>query len=110
MRILTLIALLFVFTIGGLTDIAHASVPDGTCVHQQIDQGDSINNELCHSDQDQSHDDNTCDDCCCVHSHLMVNFITLAETALDISEKNSLEPDTDFYSAVVSSLKRPPRL
>ncbi len=110
MRIFILITLLFAFTAGGFADMAHASAPDHACVHHQMDQDNSVDNESCHSEQDQSHDENACDDCCCVHSHSMATSATSTKTALDMSKQNIIASTGNHYSAELSGLKRPPRL
>ena len=110
MRILILIALLFAFTAGGFADMAHASAPDHTCAHHQMNQDDSVDNESCHSEQDQNHDENACDDCCCVHSHSMVTSVAPTKTALDVSKQNIIASTEHHYSAELSGLKRPPRI
>ena len=106
MRILILIALLFSFTAGGFADMAHASAPDHTCAHHQMDQDDSVDNEPCHSEQDQSQ----CDDCCCIHSHSMATSVAPAKMALNVSKQNVIASAEHHYSAELSGLKRPPRL
>lgn len=106
MRYLILIALMFAFTIGGLSDMAHASASDHTCVHHQIDQDDSVDNEPCHSEQDQSQ----CEDCCCIHSHVIATSGTSAKIAINVNNENITALADRHYSAELSSLKRPPRL
>ena len=86
--------------------MAHASAPDHTCAHHQMDQDDSVDNEPCHSEQDQSQ----CDDCCCIHSHVMATTVTPTKTALNVNKQNVIATVVDHYSADLSSLKRPPRL
>ena len=110
MRFLILIALLFAFTAGSYVDMAHAATPDHTCVHHQMDQDDNADNEPCHSEQDQSHDDNACDDCCCVHSHSMATSATPTKMALDVNKQNIIASLDSYYSTELSGLKRPPRL
>ena len=110
MRILILITLLFAFTAGGFADMAHASAPGHTCAHHQMDQDDSVGNEPCHSEKDQSHDENACDDCCCAHSHSIATSATPTKTALDVSKQNIIASTEHHYSAELSGLKRPPRL
>lgn len=106
MRIFILIALLFAFTAGGFADMAHASAPDHTCVHHQMDQDNNVDNEPCHSEQDHGQ----CDNCCCMHSHLMAASSTLIKTALNIEGQNIIASADDHYSAELSGIKRPPRL
>ena len=106
MRILILIALLFAITAGGFADMAHASAPDHTCAHHQMGQDDSVDNEPCHSEKDQSQ----CDDCCCVHSHSMATSITPTKAALDVRKQNIITSTEHHYSTDLSGLKRPPRL
>lgn len=110
MRILILIALLFAFTAGSFADMAHAAADNHACAQHQVDQNDSIDNEPCHSGQDQNHSDNTCDNCCCVHSHSMTTPTTPAKTTLDVSKQDVIASTDHHYSALVLGLKRPPRL
>lgn len=90
--------------------MAHASAPDHTFGNYQMDQDNSVDNEPCHSEQDQSHDENACDDCCCVHSHVMATSVTPTKTALNVNQQNVIATVVDHYSADLSGLKRPPRL
>lgn len=90
--------------------MAYASAADHACVHHQMDQDDNLDNEPCHSEQDQSHDNNACDDCCCVHSHSMATSATPTQTALDVSKQNIIASTEHHYSAELSGLKRPPRI
>ena len=106
MRILILIALLFAFTAGGFADMAYASAPDHTCAHHQMDQDDNVDNEPCHSEQDQSQ----CDDCCCVHSHSMATSTTPVKMALNASKQSAVTSIDQNDSAFVLGLKRPPRI
>lgn len=106
MRVLILIALLFVFTAGSFADIAHAAAPDHTCVHHQADQNNNVDTDPCHSEQDQSQ----CSDCCCVHSHSMVTFVTPAKVPLGVNKHNIIASADDPYSVELSGLRRPPRL
>ena len=108
MRILILTACLFTLIAGSFADIAHAAAPDHVCAHHQMDQDNDNNADIepCHSEQDQSQ----CDDCCCVHSHSMATAITPAKTSLGVYKQTIIVSADDHYSAVLSGLKRPPRL
>jgi len=110
MRILILIALLFAFTVESFADLAHAYAPDHACAHHQIDHDDHVDNEPCHSEQDQSHDENGCDDCCCVHSHSMATSVTPTKTPHATKQQNVIASLDNYYSTELSGLKRPPRL
>ena len=113
MRFLLLVALLLAFTAGGFADMAHASAGDHACANHQMDQDDNkvnTDNEPCHSEQDQSHSENSCDDCCCVHSHSMATTSSLNKTIFDVSKQNVIASMDHHYSAEVAGLKRPPRL
>lgn len=108
MRMFLIISLLFVFTVGSNTDKAHAAVPDHTCAHHQIHQDNTVDvdNESCHSEQDQEH----CDDCCCVHSHSMATSPSPLKTILSIHKQNVVSSTENHHSIDVYGLKRPPRL
>ena len=106
MRVLTLIALLFVFTAGSFTDVAHATEPDHACAHHQLDHDDKSENETGHSELDQGQ----CDGCCCIHSHSMATPVTLTKTSPTTKQNNSIASLDDYYSAELAGLKRPPRL
>lgn len=106
MRILILIALLFAFSAGSYVDMSHAHAADHTCAHHQMDHDDHVDNEPCHSEQDQSQ----CDDCCCVHSHSMATSVTPTKTPLSAKERNIIASLDSHYSAELSGLKRPPRI
>ena len=110
MRFVILIALLFVFTVGSYADMTHASAGDHSCVHHQMDHDDNADNEPCYSEQDQSHDENGCDDCCCVHSHSMATSVTPAKIPHATKQQNIIASLDGYYSAELSGLKRPPRL
>lgn len=110
MRILILIALLFAFTAGSFAGMAHAHAADHTCAHHQMDHDDNLDNELCHSEQDQSHDQNACDDCCCVHSHSMVTSTESIKMVINVSKQSAPISIDQHDSALVAGLKRPPRL
>lgn len=110
MRVLILIALLFAFTAGGFVDMAHAAAPDHACAHHQMDQDDSADNEPCHSEQDQNHDQNACDDCCCIHSHSLATTATPTKTPLNVNKQNIIASADHHNSIDLSGLKRPPRL
>jgi hypothetical protein len=112
MRIALLIALLFTFTSGSFADLAHASAADHNCAHHQMDHNDGVDNasnEPCHSEQDQSQNENACDDCCCVHSHSMATSVTPSKTVMDVSKQDVIVSADHHYSAEISGLKRPPR-
>ena len=106
MRIFILIALLFAFTAGSFADMAHASAGDDTCAHHQMDQDDSVDNEPCHSEQDQTQ----CDDCCCIHSHSIATTATPTKTPLNVNKQNIIASADHHNSIDLSGLKRPPRL
>ena len=86
--------------------MAHAAAPDHACAHHQLDHDDNVDNEPCHSEQDQSQ----CDDCCCVHFHSMATSVTPIKTPPTIRQRNIIVSLDDYYSADLSGLKRPPRL
>lgn len=106
MRVLILIALLFTFVVGGFSDAVHAAAQDHTCMHHQLDQDDSTENEPCHSEQDQSQ----CDDCCCIHSHSMAAVNTSARMPLNVTKHTIIALADNPYSVDLSGLRRPPRL
>ena len=110
MRILVLIALLFTFLVGSTVEIAYASAPDHACTHYQMDNADSTDDKPCHAEQDQNHEQNACDDCCCVHAHSMTAPITPAKTAFHVNTQNVIATTDNHYSVELSGLKRPPRL
>ncbi len=110
MRFLILIALLSAFTAGSFADMAHAHASNHACAHHQMDQDDSADNEPCHSEQDQSHDENACDDCCCVHSHSIATSAAPTKTPLSVSKQNIIVSADHHHSIDISGLKRPPRL
>ena len=90
--------------------MAHASAGDHACSHHQMDHDDNVDNEPCHSEQDQSHDENGCDDCCCVHSHSMATSVTPTKTPLTVNKQNIIASADHHTSIDLSGLKRPPRL
>lgn len=106
MRIFILIALLFAFTAGSYVDMAHASAEDHLCAHHQVDHDDHVDNEPCHSGDEQSQ----CDDCCCVHSHSMATSVTPTKTPHATKQQNIIVALDSHYSAELSGLKRPPRI
>lgn len=110
MRIFILIALLFAFTAGSFANMAHASAESHTCAHHQMDQNNSVDNEPCHSDQGQNHDESACDDCCCVHSHSMATSTAPVKMALNVSKQSAVTSVDQHDSAFVLGLRRPPRI
>ena len=106
MRVFVLAILVIVFATSSFVDIAHAAVQDHACVHHQLEQDDSLGNEPCHSEQDQSQ----CDDCCCVHSHSMATSVTPTKSPSATKQQNIIAFADRYYSAHLSGLKRPPRL
>ena len=111
MRILILITLLFASVVGSFADTLHASAPDHTCVYHQMDQDDNVDNGPCHSEQNQNHDDNnTCDDCYCVHSHSIATTAMTTKTPLNVNKQNIIALADHHHSIDISGPKRPPRL
>ena len=110
MRFLVVIILLASFSVGSIADMAHAAALDHVCVHHQMNQDDSANKEPCHSEQDQSHDENGCDDCCCAHSHSMATSNAPVKTPLTVNRQYIAALADHHYSAELSGLRRPPRL
>jgi hypothetical protein len=104
MRVLILVALLFTFTVGTFSDIAHAATPDHTCAHQQIDQDNG--SESCHSNQDPSQ----CDDCCCVHSHTIAMNVSVSSATPIVSGQSMAVFQDSADSDLIYGLRRPPRL
>lgn len=94
----------------GLSETVHATMPDHACSHHQMDHDDHADNEPCHSEYDQSHDENGCDDCCCVHSHSMAAFNLPLNTPISVQKQNIIASVDNHYSAELSGLRRPPRL
>ena len=60
--------------------------------------------------QGQNHDESACDDCCCVHSHLMVNLVTPTKISLNFNKQIIIASADHHHSIDLSGLKRPPRL
>lgn len=108
MNRLILILALFAFLVGGLSEAAHAALPSVVCSHQATDAG---NSDLdCSSDQTQDQTDlEQCQDCCCIHAHVLAAM--LPETATeDLSkERMILMPHGSLRSNDHSPLRRPPK-
>lgn len=110
MRIILLIALLFAFSAGSYVDMAHAHAGNHMHANHQVDHGDNLDNEPCHSNKDHNHDENGCDGCCCVHSHSMATLVTPNKTPPASKQQNIIASLDSYYSTELSGLKRPPRL
>lgn len=111
MRILSLLALLFVFVFGMSADYAHATEDASLCSHHSAEFSGTQNNDDCHSTQEHNdHEQSECGDCCCAHSHSIATMpvITTASTQ-NISQSIS-ELRTNLSSVDLSGLRRPPRL
>lgn len=110
MKKFTFALVILSFLVVGLSETVHATMPDHACSHHQMDHDDHADNEPCHSEYDQSHDENGCDDCCCVHSHSMATSPVPLKTALDVNKQNIIVSADHHRSIDISGLKRPPRL
>lgn len=112
MRVLILILMLFTFAVGNFSNTVHAATHNDTCGHHHLDHNVDADHEPCHSEQEQEqgHDENGCDDCCCVHSHSMAMSVTPTKTPYATKQQNIIASLDDHYSVELSGLKRPPRL
>jgi ABC-type nickel/cobalt efflux system permease component RcnA len=105
-----LILMLFTFAVGSFSDTVHAATHNHTSGHHHLEHNVDADQEPCHSDQEQSHDENGCDDCCCAHSHSMVMSVISTKTLYATKQQNIIASLDDHYSVKLASLKRPPRL
>ncbi len=100
MRFLILIACLVSFTVGGFSDSAGASVVEEK-MHQETHVID-----VDHTN-DQTEENDECQDCCCIHSHILAGpFTSLSSNS--IKNHTIIQSFETFVSSEPSSLYRPP--
>ena len=109
MRVLILILMLFTFAVGIFSDAVHAAAHNHTGSHH-LDHNIDADSESCNSDQDRSHDENGCDDCCCVHSHSMATSTESIKMVINATKQSAPIFIDQYDSVLVAGLKRPPRL
>ena len=108
MKRLIIIFALFAFLAGGLSEVAHAAMPNVECLHQatvvdNVDQ-DCVDDKT----QDQA-DLEQCQDCCCIHAHVLTG-ISLDTSTTDFSkDRMALTPESSLISRDHSPLRRPPK-
>lgn len=107
MNRLILISALFAFLAGGLSEAAHADMPNVACSHQAADTGNV--DKDCVSDQTQDQTDlEQCQDCCCIHAHVLAGMLPDTSATAFLKERMFLAPRSSLRSNDHSPLYRPP--
>lgn len=107
MKHLVLIIALVSFLVGGIAEMAHAEALDVSCAHVTQDGGHTDHDCAAESDQDHA-DFNSCQDCCCHHTHVMTKFLLNADAPLTVRTAVVLAPHEAPRSRTHSPLYRPP--
>ncbi len=108
MNRLILILALFAFLAGGLSEVAHAAMPDVACSHQATDVGGA--DQDCANDQTQDQADlEQCQDCCCIHAHVLAGMLPDTSVTDFSKERMAIMPNNSLRSNDYSPLHRPPK-
>jgi hypothetical protein len=107
MNRLIIILALFAFLAGGLSEAAHAAMPNVACSHQAADVDNA--DQDCVSDQTQDQTDlEQCQDCCCIHAHVLAGVLPDTSATGFFKERLALRPHSSLRSRDHSPLYRPP--
>ena len=105
MRVWILIACLFSFSAGSFADLAHAAMADTICAHHETEVVDV--DPACADDNHTHNDDNDCQDCCCIHTHILAgSFMSVSNEV--VRDRMASMPYDRFVSIDASPLYRPP--
>ena len=108
MNRLILILALFAFLAGGLSETAHAAMPNVACSHQAADTGNA--DKDCAGDQTQDQADlEQCQDCCCIHAHALAGMLADTSVTNFTKDRMTLMPHESLRSNDHSPLRRPPK-
>ncbi len=107
MNRLILIFALFAFLAGGLSEAAHAAMPNVACTHQAADVDNA--GQDCVNDQTQDQADlEQCQDCCCIHAHVLAAAFPDTSITDLLKKRMALMPHGSLRSNDHSPLYRPP--